>query len=310
MVDHHVTFMRRATACLLVSTTLLWLALVDVRSGQSVAVGTIRSLSTVIPVRPSVYTFSEHAPQEDDENKFRIWKAAWEAAGFDARYLTLEDAVQHADFEPYSKAMGEILPYGNRNTKMKYFRYLAMNVVGGGLLSDVDVFPLWPQEHMKLSNSVLHGQFTVRCGSVKQASGCLMSGSAEEWNRIALELLNSVKRQYTLLYSQESNLGLDSRLPIWSDDAALQEIVSFANPTGRPIATQESQVLSSIQARDMQSSVGHIQLLTCHENVDRIAVKIDESVDFGRSWMQQWNKDCVNTVVRADLPLPRKMTES
>jgi hypothetical protein len=305
MVDHHIAFMRRSTACLLVATSLLWLALLDLRGGQSIAVGTIRALSTVIPFRPSIYTFTEHAPKEDDDN-FRIWKASWEAAGFDAKYITLKDAAQYADFESYSKAIGEILPYGNRNTKMKYFRYLAMNVLGGGLLSDIDVYPLWPFEHMKLSSKGLRGQFTVRCGSVKQASGCLMSGSADEWNRIALELLNSVQRQYALLHNQESKLGLDSRLPIWSDEVALQEIVSFANPTGRPIATQESQVLSLVQARDMQSVEGHIQLLTCHENLDRIAVKIDESVDFGRTWMPQWNKDCVNTVARADLLLPKR----
>jgi hypothetical protein len=75
--------------------------------------------------------------------------------------------------------------------------------LAGGLLSDIDVYPLWPFEHMKLSSKGLRGQFTVRCGSVKQASGCLMSGSADEWNRIALELLNSVQRQYALLHSQE-----------------------------------------------------------------------------------------------------------
>lgn len=305
MVDHHITFMRRSSACLLVATTLLWLALVGVRSGQSIAVGTIRALSNVIPFRPSIYTFIENTPQEGDDN-FRMWKAAWEAAGFEARYITLQDALQYADFESYSKAIGEILPYRNRNTKMKYFRYLAMNVLGGGLLSDMDVYPLWPLEHMKLSSRELQGPFTVRCGSGKQASGCLMSGSADEWNRIALELLNSIQRQYTSLYNQESKLGLESRLPVWSDEAALQEIVSFANPTGRPIATQKSQVVSLMQARDMQSIEGHIQLQTCHENLERIAVKIDKSVDFGRTWVRQWNKDCVNTVVRADLPLPTR----
>jgi hypothetical protein len=64
MVDHHIAFMRRSTACLLVATSLLWLALVDLTGGQSIAVGTIRALSTVIPFRPSIYTFTEHAPKK------------------------------------------------------------------------------------------------------------------------------------------------------------------------------------------------------------------------------------------------------
>ena len=303
MTDHRVTFMRRASALLLISTALLWIALVDTRGGNSSTVVSLRALSGIIPVRPVIYTFTEHTPQADHEG-FHLWKSAWQAAGFDARALRLEDAHSHPDFKTYSNAIGEILPFGHQDIKMKYFHYLAMTTVGGGFLTDMDVYPLWPSSYMKLPNLAKDGQFTVRCGSAKQASGCLMSGSGDEWNRIAIELLSSVQRQYTYLYNQDSNIGLDSSLPLWNDDHALQEIVSFANPSGRPMAKSQSQVLTSVQARDMKSTLAHFKTAQCHEHMDRLAVKLDDFI-VSRTWIKQWNKDCVNKVLRDDLSLPK-----
>jgi hypothetical protein len=302
MIGLRVTFMRRAVACLLASTALLWAALVDMRGGQSAAAGTIRALSSILPVRPTVYTFAEQTSHEEDP-QFKLWKASWQAAGFHAKRLTIVDAIGHADFERFSKAIDDVLPYGHSSRRMKYFRYLAMNTVGGGILADVDVFPLWPYSHMNLPNDAIHGRFVVRCGSFKQALGCLMSGSADEWDRIAHELLSYVQRQHRKLYLPNSPILLDSPLSMWSDDDALQEIASFGNPAGRPLAKRESQVLSLMQVRDMISSMDHIPISNCHESNDRLAVKLDESVDFRLQWMQQWNKDCVNKVTRVDMSL-------
>lgn len=294
--------MRRAVACLLASTALLWAALVDMRGGQSAAGGTIRALSSILPVRPTIYTFTERTPQDDDP-QFKLWKAAWQAAGFDARRLTLVDAEGHADFERFSKAIGETLPHGHLDKEMKYFRYLAMKTVGGGILADMDVFPLWPYSHMNVPNNEIYGRFFVRCGSSQQALGCLLSGSADEWDRMAHELLRYVQRQHGKLRNPTSPVLLDSALSMWSDDDGLQEIASFANPAGRPLAKRESQVLSLIQARDMLPSTDHIPIQNCHESAERLAIKLNESVDFSRLWMQQWNKDCVNKVLRADMSL-------
>jgi hypothetical protein len=164
---------------------------------------------------------------------------------------------------------------------------------------------LWPHSHMNLPKQVRNGQFTVHCGSYKQASSCLLSGSAGEWDRIALELLSSAQRQHTNLYDPKSHLSTDTPRQTWSDDDALQDIVSFANPTGRPLARRKSQVLSLVQARDMfKPSEGRIRRSNCHTSTDRLAVKLDTSVEFVQLWTRQWNQDCVHYVMRADISLP------
>lgn len=320
MIDHNrVKFMRRASAVLLLSTALLWIGLVDFRGGTSTssAVSSLRALSAMIPVRPIIYSFSELKVQDNDP-QFQLWKSAWEGAGFEARALSLEDAMQHADFETYSNAIGEILPFGHRDIKMKFLRYLAMNVVGGGFMTETNVFPLWPFSYMK--NGVQAREFTVRCGSIKKPTSCLMSGSAHEWNRISVELLGSVQRQYIELYRSKNSkdpskpegdsfdISANSNLPVWTDDVALQELVSFANPTGRPIAKRESQVVSTVQAHDMQSLLTNFLTSTCNDNADRLAVQFDADAlgsGYAMEWLQQWNKDCVNKLAQADLSLPK-----
>jgi hypothetical protein len=315
MLDHRVAFMRRASAILLLSTAALWIGLVDFRGGTSTstAVSSLRALTAMIPVRPTIYTFSEFALQDP---QFRLWKAAWEGAGFDARALSLEDAIQHPNFETYSNAIGEILPFGHRDIKMQFLRYLAMNAVGGGFLTEVTVFPLWPYSYMHAAEA---REFTVRCGSIKKPTGCLLSGSAREWNRISVELLGSIQRQYKQLYGKdESSLkagGISSTFDpdsitkhsLWSDDVALQELVSFANPSGRPIAKRESQVLSAVQASDMKSTLSNFLASQCREvaAVDyRLAVQF-EDIEYAMEWLQQWNKDCVNKIAQGDLSLPK-----
>jgi hypothetical protein len=316
-LNNRVALMRRASAILLLSTAALWIGLVDFRGGTSTsaAVSSLRALTAMIPVRPTIYTFSE-LKVKDDDPQFRLWKAAWEGAGFEARALSLEDAIQHADFETYSNAIGDILPFGHRDIKMRFLRYLAMNAVGGGFLTESNVFPLWPFSYMK--NGVQAREFTVRCGSIKKPTGCLLSGSAQEWNRISVELLGSVQRQYKQLYDSKGkddslkeelsstfDLGSMGNLPLWSDDVALQELVSFANPSGRPIAKRESQVLSAVQASDMKSTLANFLTSQCHEAVDRLAVQFDD-IEYAMEWLQQWNKGCVNKLAQGDLSLPKQ----
>jgi hypothetical protein len=301
--SYRVAFIRRVSALLLLSTASLWLLLVDTKNGATFS--SLRGLK-MIPLRPKIYTFMDDTSQNND--RYRLWKATWRSAGFDARPLTVEDAAKHVKFEAFAKALGAIEPFrDDESSKRKILRYLAMAVVGGGFLADVDVLPLWPLNYMHDREGMTHlisdRHFTVRCGSTKNPAGCLMSGSPEEWERTASQVLESHDRQYKRVNDKDTQIR-------WGEESALQELASFANPNGRPIIKQEVQVLSSVQARELKSLPTFLNS-QCHEAIDRVAVKFgyadDQAVDglrYAQGWLKGWNQDCVNKLARDNLSIP------
>mmetsp|Transcript_10142 Transcript_10142/g.14888 ORF Transcript_10142/g.14888 Transcript_10142/m.14888 type:complete len:294 (-) Transcript_10142:2391-3272(-) len=288
-IERRILFMRRTSMLLLATTAVFWLTLLDFQGGNSSTATSLRTLS-LLAQRPAIYTFRES--EEDGDYTQQVWSAAWRSAGYRVEILTIDDAKNHTEVDKYMNIIGKLLQGSDQLevVKSRFYRYLAMATVGGGLLSEMDVFPLWPLTYEVKRSLAETPEFTVRCGSALKPSSCLQSGSGEEWNRIAMILLKSLEEQH----ADTSNKMR------WSDDHALQELVSFAK--GKPLANQESQVLSSEQAYELRPNLPSFRKAQCH--TDKLAVRfVDTTPAYLKDWLEQWNDNCVHKLVRGDLSL-------
>jgi len=171
--------------------------------------------------RPIIYTFFElkkglHFEYDltPHENLLKAWTTLWTEAGWEPRILTLEDAKQHPDYEKYSKAITKVSNlFSGGYDFMCFMRWLAMAAQGtGGWMSDNDVFPMGitPTEGLILPNE---GQFT----SYERFVPSLMSGSAEEWNRMANDLM-----EFTIYETKKMD---------WFSDLVAMKMMSEEYPT-------------------------------------------------------------------------------
>jgi len=141
--------------------------------------------------RPIMYTYwNKEEIDEIDRLGLELWIEAWSNAGWKPTVLRLEHAKAHPDYEEWHRMLTLECPYSEYDVG-QFFRFLAMNVIGGGWLSSHDVFPLNQPSagghHGALPNG---GEFTLyqepnfAPGTVRS----LASGTAKEWNRIAHEI--------------------------------------------------------------------------------------------------------------------------
>jgi len=112
------------------------------------------------------------------------WRYAWERAGWTIRILNLSHAQQMPEFEEFNHTLWTKVPLGQgyEYDFQCYIRYLAMAAVGGGWMSDYDVIPTYLPPDVELPN---RGTFTV----YQQHVPALMSGSKEQWQKVARRLL-------------------------------------------------------------------------------------------------------------------------
>ena len=182
---------------------------------------------------PVVYTFC-HKMESDGygDDKLDSWEILWREAGWEPKVLSIKDAKRHPDFAQYQHDLRDV-PLGPKPDfdKMNFLRYLTMAAVGGGLMADVDVFPLWPLDDERDGGRFQHamsdvldtslddatadlpfnGKFSLLCGGPGSEVPCLMSGTASQWNHVAKVLLENGRRH---IFSDH-----------WSDMKALQEIL-------------------------------------------------------------------------------------
>jgi len=140
--------------------------------------------------RPVMHTFFHSVDSmATTENKvLELWKMEWGNAGFDPVVLTLDDAKKHADFEEVEKIMIPLHGSTGYNA-LCFYRWLAMAASGGGWMSDHDTFPTnFPiNEGSDLPNE---GRFV----SYQSHVPALMSGSAEEWDRVSKLIIDAIPR--------------------------------------------------------------------------------------------------------------------
>eukprot|EP00559_Dactyliosolen_fragilissimus_P001887 CAMPEP_0184864732 /NCGR_PEP_ID=MMETSP0580-20130426/15946_1 /TAXON_ID=1118495 /ORGANISM="Dactyliosolen fragilissimus" /LENGTH=288 /DNA_ID=CAMNT_0027363643 /DNA_START=119 /DNA_END=985 /DNA_ORIENTATION=- len=142
--------------------------------------------------RPIMHTFYQPV-NTGESDLLDAWKEVWQERGFETKILTMDDAMSYPRFNEIRDAILGKVGTGNVNTEryneMCFFRWFAMVASGGGWMCDYDVFPLnFPTESVDvLPNG---GHFT----SYEWHVPSLMSGSAEEWDRVATIMLEAILR--------------------------------------------------------------------------------------------------------------------
>lgn len=151
--------------------------------------------------RPVMHTFFEKAKytgmsEDDDKHALESWSKAWQDVGWDTKILVLDDAKKHDKYQEYYELLEEDDIHDKYN-KMCFVRWLAMAANGGGWMSDYDVYPIPTAPMLKTIGTDLpaKGKLTVyeytRDGGVPS----LISGSEEEWDRMAIALIEKSKEK-------------------------------------------------------------------------------------------------------------------
>ena len=160
-------------------------------------------------IDPKVHKKYGGMTDKSDSDLLLTWEAAWKAAGWKVRILTLEDAKSHPNYKRFDQLLDlDKMPFGYYD-KLCFIRWLAMAAVGGGFMADYDTFPIRSFSKMKSMprNGKLTVYDTVRQGGVPS----VVSGSGDEFDRIA----------HSLLYNA---LQVGVREEFWSDMLALMDV--------------------------------------------------------------------------------------
>jgi len=140
---------------------------------------------------PVIYTYFEgyngiaQNKKHGDVALLQYWSTAWDLAGWEPRILTEKDAEKHPDYEELIAIITDRQPAGEENCVSQYDmacykRWIAMAAVGGGFMTDNDVFPL--NDFRVYGNELPNdGKLTVW----EQWVPAIVSGSSEEYRRIA-----------------------------------------------------------------------------------------------------------------------------
>jgi len=152
-------------------------------------------------VMPTIYTYWDRSSDSYvNEEILQVWKQHWEATGWNARFLSLEQAKQHVLYDKFNQLLDAAkiccLP------KQTFMRFLAMATIQeGGFYSEPYVFPLM-KEFSKMTIP-LKGTLT----SYEDTYFSLVSGSYKEWNRITNLLMKNIEKNadLTLILLQQSD---------------------------------------------------------------------------------------------------------
>eukprot|EP00559_Dactyliosolen_fragilissimus_P003333 CAMPEP_0184855882 /NCGR_PEP_ID=MMETSP0580-20130426/1037_1 /TAXON_ID=1118495 /ORGANISM="Dactyliosolen fragilissimus" /LENGTH=327 /DNA_ID=CAMNT_0027350557 /DNA_START=138 /DNA_END=1118 /DNA_ORIENTATION=+ len=160
------------------------------------------SLTALMNKKPVMHTFYQHA-REGQIDTLLLWEELWQNSGFETRILNMTDFNNH----PHSKEVSSLLKSKlakigkgqNQRDDMYnllcFYRWFAMATIpddedGSGTvqwMSDYDTFPLnIPEDISSLANG--NKQFS----SYERFVPSLLSGSREEWDRVAHLLLETI----------------------------------------------------------------------------------------------------------------------
>ncbi len=151
--------------------------------------------------RPVMHTFYEPIiggccgmTQEGHERLLRAWENAWQEQGWDTKIINLDDAKQHPDFRIVSRQMNKPPMYISVYNRYCFLRWLAMasHSVGGGWMSDYDVFPLnfHPDDGIRLAKAH-NGTFHT----FARHTPCLIHASRKEWDRVIHLMMDKVEER-------------------------------------------------------------------------------------------------------------------
>jgi hypothetical protein len=150
----------------------------------------------------NIYTY--HAPVDNLPYQYlllELWQKSWRAAGWNPLILTTEQAQFHPLYESLERHFYASLPTQNSAAYewSCYARWLAMDFVGGGWMSDSDVinysfFPIRPDTD------------TLTIFSQGNLCPCLVYGSASEYLRAATLFLGHSGGVYEAHHASDQNI--------------------------------------------------------------------------------------------------------
>jgi len=98
-----------------------------------------------VEARPTVYTYSQRNHTVGNNDLAAIvaaWTKGWTTRGWNPIVLTFRDAAKHPRFDEFSTAIEKLPTSRDRKRAMhRFYRWLALNSAGGGLLVEYDVVP-------------------------------------------------------------------------------------------------------------------------------------------------------------------------
>lgn len=161
--------------------------------------------------KPIMYTYynkkvekmEDSVDDAEHEDMMGMWVWSWEDAGWEIRVLTDDDARKHPEYDKY-EAMLSKLDISSYN-HFCFHRWMAMSVVGGGWMSDYDTVPLHMDAGVVMKEQQernSEGKFASYCHHVP----CLLYGSAQEWDRLAAEIMSYVPKHEGEHYSDMKGL--------------------------------------------------------------------------------------------------------
>jgi len=162
-------------------------------------------------------TFNKGTGMRTDEAHLAllaVWESSWQKAGFETRILDINDAMQHEDYGKVREFLDNE-EFGEYD-EICFLRWFAMASVGGGWMSDYDVVPLAslvPYEYVEVPTILSDDDIATNNGIPLPHDGrftaydergqvpSLLSGSQEEWERLAQGLINLTYQHTKGFYS-------------------------------------------------------------------------------------------------------------
>lgn len=96
------------------------------------------------PKRTNVYTYFQQltGTSIEDQAILDTWRQGWSTRGWNPVILSERDAIKHQKFAEYGIKIEKLPVAGDKNRiANKFFRWLALDQVGGGLMVDYDALP-------------------------------------------------------------------------------------------------------------------------------------------------------------------------
>lgn len=166
------------------------------------------------PVMHTFYHFDDDSGVSNEAAKLLMveWATAWFRAGWDVKILTMKNVRQHPDYDKYRFFLDMNNPFGTHSS-VSFWRWFAMGTISeGGWMSDFDTFPLNNFTSLDGKNLPNGGRLTTHSGAMP----ALVSGSHDEWNRMAKFLVGRVQKKAKDVRARGSTK--------WSDLQVLAEL--------------------------------------------------------------------------------------
>jgi len=249
--------------------------------------------------RPIMHTFYEKIELvlgNGQDDLLEVWKDEWEKAGFEPKVLKLEDAKRHPYYEQMEMVVSSI--FNEKYNQMCYYRWLAMAVVGGGWMCDIDTLPLrFPiDEGNHLSNE---GNFT----SFEDHVPSLMSGTAREWTRVAELLVTAIPRipdemksdmhAFQLLKS-EGNHNIDFRDAKVTMRQGFPYLSALSYTTARKVDCEAIAGGRALHTSHRYSRESYEQGMFPLYHVDSVEEAFIRRGDAVKIFMNDWREQCGN----------------